>query len=348
MNILYIYSIIQEKGLRTFLFPGLEDARVYTLNYKDIAAVVSSCSIADFDELDGEALKKCLVAHQRVNETLVRYADVVPMAFGMTARREGEVMDILSRAYLQFVSALKRIGNRFEFAVQVYWDEAKVLKELVASNCALLEMKEQMLAGGKSGDTAAKIKFGELAAETLTLYRGELTDEIEKSLKRCAEDIKRIKLTDDSMIANLALLVDKSREKSLDCQMEGLGKRYADTLQFKYIGPLAPASFTSVNIKIGNFDLLSTARQTLGVGEESYLSEIKDAYLALARKYHPDRHAYKNDPEILEEMTRKMREIQDAYEILAAYCKTNVNFSPQAVFSLRKEDVEKSLLVEEY
>ena len=54
----------------------------------------------------------------------------------------------------------------------------------------------------------------------------------------------------------------------------------------------------------------------LGVGYDATDSEIKKAYHALARKYHPDNFA--SDPKMGEIANRKMREINAAYEQITA------------------------------
>lgn len=343
---LYIYSIIQEKTPRTFLFSGLAGAAIYTLAHRGVSAVVSDCKSVNFDKLTDQEMREGLIAHQRVNEELIKSFDVVPMAFGMVARNKNEVLHTLSRAYLQFAYAFKRVENRFEFAVHTYLDEGKILKEMM-NDSRIKELQAQLQSSEKNTEMAAKINLGKMLVETLSSRKNRFLDEIETRIKACSHNLKRGKVTDESMIGNFAVLIDKSREKDLDETMGTLGTLYGDKLRFKYIGPLAPASFTNINLQVGNFDLLNNARKVLSVPQLATLSEIRDIYFALARKYHPDRHECKNNPRVLKEMTRKMQELQDAYETMANYYKMNVDFSPELPLSFKREDVEKSLLVKE-
>lgn len=55
------------------------------------------------------------------------------------------------------------------------------------------------------------------------------------------------------------------------------------------------------------------AYATLGVKPDATNSEVKDAYRALVKKYHPDRYATKSAEE-QEQAERKFKEVQTAYE----------------------------------
>ena len=51
----YIYGIIEETQARKFDFPGTEDAEVYTINYQNLAAIVSDIELKELDP----TRKKC-------------------------------------------------------------------------------------------------------------------------------------------------------------------------------------------------------------------------------------------------------------------------------------------------
>jgi hypothetical protein len=343
----YIYSIIQAKAPLRFEILGLNSAAVYPVKYRDLSAVVSDSSVTNFDNLSKEELMACVAFHQKVNEELLKGHDVVPMAFGMVARSDAEIIDILGRAYIQFKRGFKKIENKAEFAVQTFWDEKEALNDLVSNNSEIKRLRREIASSGKIRGMAAKMKLGKLIVETLKACKDHYSKDIEEKVKGCSYDIKRMKLADENMVSNLSLLVDKFREGELDARMQSLGAEYKDKLRFKYIGPMAPGSFVNINLSLGNFELVESARQTLGVPEEASFYDIKGMYLGLAKKYHPDRHEYTNDPKILEKMTQKMKEVQEAYEALESYCRLCLGPTSPDTYSFRKQDVEKTLIIKE-
>ena len=64
------------------------------------------------------------------------------------------------------------------------------------------------------------------------------------------------------------------------------------------------------------FEQIDKARQALGLDEYATLAEIKSAYRNLAAQFHPDR-CKKNKLALCE---KKIREINNAKDVLMAYC----------------------------
>ena len=76
----YVYCVIQATESLKFGAVGLgaEPAEVHTVHYKDIAAVVSDTPIEVPD-----ATRENVLAHERVNENVMRSHTVIPMSFGI-------------------------------------------------------------------------------------------------------------------------------------------------------------------------------------------------------------------------------------------------------------------------
>ncbi|PIX30707.1 hypothetical protein COZ62_01190 [Candidatus Berkelbacteria bacterium CG_4_8_14_3_um_filter_39_27] len=346
----YIYSIIKEAQDRKFGSIGINDREVSLVHFKDISAVVSSTPIINFDRLDKKELTRNVAIHQKTNEEVMKDCDVVPMAFGIIAPNVDEVSRILEKAYLQFKTALKKVAGKVEFAVQVFWDEKKMLENLTNENIEIKKLKEKAQSPVKG--ITAKLKLGKLLFETLEEKCREYLKDIENSLKECCLDSKEGKLLKTNsqstislepvMIGNISFLVEKKAEPEFDKKMQELGQKYGENLRFKYVGPMPPYSFVNINLKLGNFEVINEARKLLGLGEKVTFAEIKNAYYALSHQYHPDKYGCES------KTGKEMKKIAQAYSILENYCQSCDEFTGKIEgrkYSFREEDVKNSLII---
>lgn len=343
----YIYSIIKEDEEKRFGSIGLNNRDVYLIRYQDLAAVVSNTPVINFDHLRKDELTKYIEVHQKVNETLLASYDVVPMAFGVIAGSQEELLKILEKAYLQFKGALEKIRGKVEFVIQASWNEKDVLAEISSTNPEIQKLKKEAESRGKILGMPAKLKLGKLVFEALGSYKKYLKEEIRKALGDYIIDSFSGKLLEKDMVLNLSILIDISGEGNLDKTMEVLGETYKGKLRFKYIGPMPPCDFVNINLSLGNFEVVDKARSVLVLGEAVSPEEIKKTYRELSHKYHPDMHEYKKDEAVMKEMAEKMKELTDAYHTLSIYCSHYLS-SPSKKnepCSLKKEDVENSLII---
>lgn len=346
----YIYSIIKEDRERKFGI-GINNREVSLVHCKDIAAVVSSTPVINFDRLDKKELTRYVTCHQKVNEEAMKEYDVVPMAFGIIGPSVSEVMRILERAYLQFKTALKKVEGKAEFVVQVWWNPKKLLEELANTNPGIQRLKQEMSLKGNVLGLPVKLKLGKLIQQEAETRRQIFIKDISAFLNNLARDFTQNKLIEDAcpvgsqrlsfgdMIANFSFLIERERESELDRKMQELGKKYEGKLRFKYIGPMPPYSFVNINLSLGNFELVNEARKLLGLGEEAVFKEIKKAYYALSHQYHPDR--LKGDEE-------RMKKITQAYNILENYCQSCDEFLGKdegRKYSFKEEDVKNSIMI---
>ncbi|GAB6887588.1 hypothetical protein JCM13304A_10860 [Desulfothermus okinawensis JCM 13304] len=84
------------------------------------------------------------------------------------------------------------------------------------------------------------------------------------------------------------------------------------------------------------FSRIKDARKLLNIEEKSSIKEIRENYLKLLKKFHPD--TGDGDKDRLREITK---DIIDAYNLLMDYC---YNYE----ISFKKEDVERFLKDEEW
>src|SRR5262249_21301397 len=85
----YVYCVIRSEQPLSFgpLGLGPEPAEVHTIHFRDIAAVVSNTPIVVQDPT-----RENVLAHQRVNETVMQKHTVIPMSFGTVFKTDDAII----------------------------------------------------------------------------------------------------------------------------------------------------------------------------------------------------------------------------------------------------------------
>ena len=120
----YVYCIIKSPKTREFGQIGIGEgsSAVYTVHYGELAAVVSDTPIRIYDPT-----RENVLAHEFVNETVMREYTVIPMSFGTLFRTEEDIVELLKSTYQAFDDVLEKMKDKIEFGLKVLWDREKVI-----------------------------------------------------------------------------------------------------------------------------------------------------------------------------------------------------------------------------
>jgi len=127
----YVYCIIKTDIPRDFGTVGIggRGDKVYTVPYKEFAAVVSNCPLIVFDPTRENAL-----AHEHVNELVMKDFTVLPMSFGTVFRTENDIKEFLKGTYDALSDVLQKMDGKIEFGLKVNWDKDQVVREIETEN----------------------------------------------------------------------------------------------------------------------------------------------------------------------------------------------------------------------
>ena len=91
----YVYCIIDSGDPLRFgpIGIGADPSEVYTVHYKNLAAVVSDAPLEVLD-----STRENVLAHERVNETVMREHTVIPMSFGTIFKTREDIVELLRSA----------------------------------------------------------------------------------------------------------------------------------------------------------------------------------------------------------------------------------------------------------
>ena len=241
----YVYCIIKSDRPLTFgaLGIGTEPADVHTVNFRDIAAVVSNTPMVVQDPTRDNVL-----AHQRVNETVMQQHTVIPMSFGTVFKTDDDIIELLRSAYDAFADVLNKMQDKFEFGLKVLWDRDQIIREIEEEDEDIRRLKGE-IQSQKGSTYFARMQYGRMIDAALQSRSERYVTDIFQALRDVSVASRSNKPIGDRMIMNAAFLVARHLEQNFDSQVKEIGLRY-DKLTFKYTGPWPPYNFVNIRLKL--------------------------------------------------------------------------------------------------
>src|SRR6185369_7006788 len=159
----YVYCIIQTKETLRFgpVGIGSEPADVHTVGYKDIAAVVSDTPLEVYDPT-----RENVLAHERVNEVVMRDYTVIPMSFSTVFKTSEDIIELLRTAYDAFRDVLVKMQDKLEFGVKVLWEPEMIIREIEKDD-ENLRLLRQEISSQKGSTYFARMQYGRLVDSLL-------------------------------------------------------------------------------------------------------------------------------------------------------------------------------------
>jgi gas vesicle protein GvpL/GvpF len=241
----YVYCIIRSEQPLIFgpLGIGVEPADVHTIHYNDIAAVVSNTPMVVQDPTRDNVL-----AHQRVNETVMQHHTVIPMSFGTVFKTDHDIMELLRSAYDAFSDVLSKMQGKVEFGLKVLWDRDQIIREIEEEEEDIRRLKGE-ISSQKGSTYFARMQYGRLIDAALQARSEHYVSQIFQALRDVSVASRSNKPIGDRMIMNAAFLVARDAENAFDTRVKDVGQRY-DKLTFKYTGPWPPYNFVNIRLKL--------------------------------------------------------------------------------------------------
>ena len=242
----YVYCIIRNDRSREFGEIGIGGgARVYTVNHNDLAAVVSDTPIVIYDPM-----RENVLAHEFVNETVMREFTLIPMSFGTVFRSDNDVMALLKSTYQAFTDVLDKMQDKIEFGLKILWDRDKVVAAIERENDEIRRLKDEITRNAASSTYFARMQLGRLVEAAMEEASNRYVTHVHEQLKDVSVASRSNKVIGDRMILNAAFLVERKAEKAFDEKVKEISRQYEDLLTFKYTGPWPPYNFVNIKLKL--------------------------------------------------------------------------------------------------
>lgn len=207
----YVYCVIKsEEEMSSFGDIGVENTgEVYTIPYKEFAAVVSDSPMREY-----EAREENVKEHEEiVRKILLEGHTVLPVAFNMVFKDKRTLIVTMNKARKGLRKAYETVDKKVELGIKAIFTK-EALEKLEKSR-------------------------GELGQD----FESDLLETIDGKFASS----KKLDLFSDRLALNMAFLVDRDRIEEFSEALEPLYNKY-DPLKIQYSGPWAPYNFVDIRI----------------------------------------------------------------------------------------------------
>ncbi|MGE4587040.1 MAG: GvpL/GvpF family gas vesicle protein [Mangrovibacterium sp.] len=337
---LYLYGITHN-DYPPEQFLELKGMGLEVVQYEKIFAIAAEKPYENLMHASKEILAGILVGHQKILERLMEtgFSMLIPVKLGTWSKSKTEVREILKKGYPLCLDILEKVCNRIEVDLAVTWSNFSGLIQTVAADPEVSVFKDGLLGKANGISTADQLQIGKLVREKLDEKARDARQQIVKQLEPWCEELKRHEVMNDQMVANVAFLISKSKLASFEEALDQMDMEFKGALNFKYVGPLPCYSFYTLEVVELNFEQIEQARNALGVQERASAREIRQAYLAKVKSFHPDVNFGNGEEAYFESLTK-------AYHVINDYLQTVRQSSDEDLFYFTEEQVtENSFLV---
>jgi len=243
----YVYGIVQAKDPVTFGKIGIGGSgeMVYTVNYQDIAAVVSNTSVYIFDPTRENAL-----AHEHVIETVMKNHTIIPMSFGTVFRTDDDIREVLKSIYPSLKDVLHQMAGKLEFGLKVNWDRDQIIEDIKQEDEEIRQFHQEIIRKHLQSTYLARMQLGRMIDKALAERSISYVREIYEALRGVCVASRDNQPIGDKMIMNAAFLVERDREAEFDNAVNKIARKYGQRLKFKYTGPWPPYNFVNIRLKL--------------------------------------------------------------------------------------------------
>lgn len=244
---IYVYSIIECAQPCSFDRIGIggRGDDVYTVHYKDLAAVVSRTPLVVYDPT-----RENVLAHEHVNEATIEEGFTpVPMSFGTLFKTEKDIVEFLEDTYSELRDVLVKMKDKLEFGLRVNWAREQVLADIERDDESIRRLKEE-ISKSQQSTYFARMQLGRLVEQALAEKSDAYVRDIYEYLRDGAIASRSNKPIGDKMIMNAAFLVERERADVFDQKVQEIAQRYEGKLSFRYTGPWPPWNFVTIRLQL--------------------------------------------------------------------------------------------------
>lgn len=239
----YVYGVVRGDGSPPAV-EGIAGADLELVAADDVAALTSVAPDAYL-----EAGREELFTHSRVLEAALEKGTVLPMRFGVVLPDADTLRErLLDEHHDELTAQLAEMDGKVEFSVKGLYDEAAVLREIVAADREVAQLREAIAGKPEAATYFERIRLGELVAAAFAARAEHDAATIVEELRPHAVAVSVGDPLHERMAVNASFLVERKALDKFDAAVEAVGKREAARMRIRLTGPLPPHSFVELEV----------------------------------------------------------------------------------------------------
>lgn len=251
-NARYVYCLANSGESTSLGAIGVEGNEVYTIPYRDICAVVHTCSAEPYKSDDKELVKDWVRAHQHVVDVArEQFGTILPLGFDTIIRSDenvdavGSTKNWLKDDYDNLNMKMEKVRGKDEYGVQVFWEPKIIADMITQQNEEVKKIDLEMKSKPKGTAYMYKQKLEKAIKEEMEVKADEYFKDFYNRIKKHTEDVRldKTKKAEDGkqMLMNLSCLCRKEEYRSLGEELEGI--QSMEGVSVRFTGPWPPYSF---------------------------------------------------------------------------------------------------------
>ena len=198
------------------------------------------------------ATRADLEDHERVLSALVERTTVVPMRLGVVMPSDDDVRAILLDRHGNEIRALLgRLEGRVQMSVKAFYAEEALLRAVLRARPELKRRSDALGQASVEATQAERIELGRDVAQAVEAQRAADERMLADPLAAVADDVSLEPPAAERVALNAQLLVSRERRRAVDDAVAQLQAAYGDRFAIRYVGPLAPYTFSALSLDPG-------------------------------------------------------------------------------------------------
>ena len=237
----YIYGLVPEDVEVSSDARGIgdESGEIQLVRHGEIAALVSEISL---DRPLGTP--DDLFRHEALLDATAAEVPVLPIRFGaVMTNTEAVVDELLTPHHDEFRSALDELEGRAEYIVKGRYVEQTLFREVLSELPEVAKLREEIQGQPEDLTRDARIRLGELVNRAVAAKREADTQTLVEAVAPLAVFTVIREPSHEQDAVHVAVLMETDRQGELEEAVNGFADRWADRVEMRLLGPLAPYDF---------------------------------------------------------------------------------------------------------